>query len=312
MSRRRTESAERLELLAPGKVNFGLRILGRRPDGYHRLESLFLPIDLGDALRLSLRDAPGIALALSGECAGVPADGRNLAVRAAEAFFAAAGHAHGATLELVKRIPSPGGLGGGSSDAAAVLRGLDALLPGRVPRERLRALALALGADVPFFLAPRPALVGGIGDEIELVSALPSFALLLAHPGVPLATQDVYAQYDACAASLTPLGAGPSIRALLALPVEARPLPSLVVNDLEPAAIRLCPAVAELRKEIEATGASAVSLSGSGPTVFGVFASERAAGEARRRMTRRTGLRTWVVKTAPSDAAAPGPRPAGA
>jgi 4-diphosphocytidyl-2-C-methyl-D-erythritol kinase len=178
--------------------------------------------------------------------------------------------------------------------------------------ERLRALALALGADVPFFLDPRPALVGGIGERIEPVAGLPGFTLLLAHPGVPLATRAVYAQYDAGAASLTPPGPGPSIRALLALREEARALQSLVVNDLEPAAALLCPAVAELRREIEATGASAVSLSGSGPTVFGVFANEDAAGEARSRITRRAGFRTWVVKTAPSDAAAPGPRPAGA
>jgi 4-diphosphocytidyl-2-C-methyl-D-erythritol kinase len=293
-------------------VNFGLRILGRRVDGYHLLESLFLPIDLGDTLRLSLRGEPGVALTLSGDCAGVPADRRNLALRAAEAFLAAAREPPSVALELVKRVPSPGGLGGGSSDAAAVLRGLAALLPGRVPPERLRALALALGADVPFFLEPRPALVGGIGERIEPVAGLPSFTLLLAHPGVPLATSAVYAQYDASAASLTPREAGPSIRALLALREEARALQSLVVNELEPAAALLCPVVAQLRKEIEATGALAVSLSGSGPTVFGVFANEDAAGEARRRMTRRAGLRTWVVETVPSDAAAPGPRPAGA
>lgn len=299
-------------LFAPGKVNFGLRILGRRADGYHLLESLFLPIDLGDDLRLALRDEPGVALSFSGEVAGVPADARNLAVRAAQAFFAAAGCGGGVAIELEKRVPSPGGLGGGSSDAAAVLRGLAALLPGRLPPERLRPLALGLGADVPFFLDPRPAWVGGIGERIEPAPGLPSFTLLLAHPGVPLATAAVYAQYDASATSLTPPRPGPSIRGLLALRDEARALQSLVVNDLEPPATQLCPDLAELRKEIEATGALAVSLSGSGPTLFGVFASEDAAGEARRRMKRRKGLRTWVVNTAPSDAAAPGPRPAGA
>jgi 4-diphosphocytidyl-2-C-methyl-D-erythritol kinase len=311
LARKEPGAPEAVEF-APGKVNFGLRILGRRPDGYHLLESLFLPIDLGDDVRLALRDEPGVALALSGDCAGVPAGGRNLAVRAAEAFLAAAGCAGGVAIELEKRLPSPGGLGGGSSDAGAVLRGLAALLPGRLPPGRLQALALGLGADVPFFLDPRPALVGGIGEEIEPTPGLPSFTLLLAHPGDPLATSAVYAQYDASTASLTPPGAGPSIRGLLALREDARALQSLVVNDLEPPATLLCPVVAELRKEIEATGASAVSLSGSGPTLFGVFANEDAAGEARRRMKRRAGLRTWVVKTAPSDAAAPGPRPAGA
>jgi len=309
-----------LTLRAPGKVNLGLRILGRRPDGYHRLESLFAPIDLADTVRLALREGPGVALTLAGECAGVPAGEENLAVRAARAYLGAAGHAGGVELVLDKRLPSPGGLGGGSSDAGAVLRGLAALLPGALAPGRLASLALGLGADVPFFLAPAPALVTGVGDEILPVAGLPSLVLLLAHPGAALATAAVYAAYDAGPSSLTPSGPGPSIRALLALREEAgraragpleTSLRSLVVNDLEPAASRLCPAVSELRKEIEATGALAVSLSGSGPTVFGVFSDEAAAGEAQRRLLRRPGLRTWVVRTAPS-AGLPVAGPAGA
>lgn len=298
-----------LTLRAPGKVNLGLRILGRRPDGYHRLESLFLPLDLADTVRLALRRSPGVGLTLSGECAGVPADGRNLAFRAAQAFLAGAAHPGGVEIELDKRLPAPGGLGGGSSDAGAVLRGLAELLPGAVAPGHLRSLALGLGADVPFFLAPQPALVTGIGEEVLPVDGLAPRVLLLAHPGAALATAAVYAEYDAGAASLTPSDAGPSIRALLALREEAgraragpfeTSLRALAGNDLEPAASRLCPAVSELRKEIEATGALAVSLSGSGPTVFGVFPDEAAAGEAQRRIARRPGLRTWVVRTAPS------------
>jgi len=152
-----------LTLSAPGKVNFGLRILGRRADGYHRLESLFLPIDLADTLQLSLRARPGISLTLAGDSEGVPGDERNLAVRAAGAFLAEAGSDRGVEIRLEKRLPAPGGLGGGSSDAGAVLRGLEELMPGAVSRARLGSLALRLGADVPFFLAPAPALVGGVG-----------------------------------------------------------------------------------------------------------------------------------------------------
>jgi 4-diphosphocytidyl-2-C-methyl-D-erythritol kinase len=313
----------RLRLPAPGKVNLGLRILGRRPDGYHRLESLFAPIDLADEVELALRPEAGVSLALSGPCAeGVPDDGRNLAVRAAEAFLAAAGRAEGVAIALDKRVPSPGGLGGGSSDAGAVLRGLAVLLPGAVAGDRLRALALGLGADVPFFLAPEPALVGGIGEEILPLLGIPPLVLLLVLPGATLATAAVYAEHAARAA-LTPPSAGPSIRALLALREEAgraragpaggfeSALRALVANDLEPAASRLCPAVPELHEEIEATGALAVSLSGSGPTVFGVFPDERAAGRAQRRIARRPGLRTWVVRTAPS-AGLPVTGPAGA
>jgi 4-diphosphocytidyl-2-C-methyl-D-erythritol kinase len=297
-----------LTLAAPGKVNLGLRILGRRPDGYHLLESLFLPLDLADTVVLSLRSTPGVELALAGECAGVPAGASNLAVRAARAFLDAAGVHAGAAIRLEKRIPAPGGLGGGSSDAGAVLRGLAELLPGAVAPERLRGLAVGLGADVPFFLSPAPALVGGIGEEILPLAGVPSLPLLLAHPGVPLATAAVFRAYDETS-SLTGPGAGPSIRALLALREEAgraragpieTSLRALAVNDLEPAASRLCPAVRELHEEIEATGALAVSLSGSGPTVFGVFPDTRTAEEAQRRIARRPGLRTWVVETAPA------------
>jgi 4-diphosphocytidyl-2-C-methyl-D-erythritol kinase len=299
-------------------VNLGLRILGRRADGYHRLESLFVPIDLADRVELTLTARPGLALELTGDAAGVPADATNLAARAAAAFLAEARHAGGVSIRLDKRLPAPGGLGGGSSDAGAVLRGLAALRPGAVAPGRLRALALELGADVPFFLAPAPALVTGIGEEILPVDGLPALTLLLVHPGAALATAAVYAEHDA--RSLTPSGAGPSIRALLALREEAgraragpieTALRALVVNDLEPAASRLCPAVSELRKEIEANGALAASLSGSGPTVFGVFPDEAAAGNAQRRIERRPGLRTWVVRTAPS-AGLPVTGPAGA
>lgn len=301
-----------MELTAPAKVNFGLRIRGRRSDGYHEIESLFLPIDLTDSLRISLHSEPGVTLALRGESEGVPGDGRNLAVRAAERFLEEAGGSAGAALLLTKRIPSPGGLGGGSSDAGAVLRGLDRLLPGAVPRGRLSALALGLGADVPFFLDPRPALVSGIGEAIEPIAGLPSFVLLLAHPGDALRTAAVYAAFDEAPASLTAPGVGPSIRALLASREEGwlrSLIRDLVPNELEPAATRLCPAVAEIRKEIEAAGALAVSLSGSGPTLFGVFPSEGAADEARHRILRRPGVRTWVVKTAPSHRAAPAASP---
>jgi 4-diphosphocytidyl-2-C-methyl-D-erythritol kinase len=312
-----------LTLAAPGKVNLGLRILGRRPDGYHRLESLFLPIDLADAVELTLRSAPGVELALAGDAGGLPGGDENLAVRAARAFLEAAGRREGVAIWLEKHLPAPGGLGGGSSDAGAVLRGLSELLPGAVPPERLHALALGLGADVPFFLAPAPALVGGIGEEILPLAGVPSLSLLLAHPGVPLATAAVFAAYDA-ETSLTRSEAGPSIRALLALREEAgraragplgTALRALAVNDLEPAASRLCPAVLELHEEIEATGALAVSLSGSGPTVFGVFPDAHAAGEAQRRIARRPGLRTWVVRTAPAAddrARCPAPGRAGA
>ena len=311
-----------LTLRAPGKVNLGLRILGRRADGYHRLESLFLPTrPRGHGSARAAPRARASGSPLSGECAGVPADERNLAFRAAAGLPGRGGpRRRRRDPSSTSACPRPAGSAGAPATPGAVLRGLAELLPGAVAPGRLRSLALGLGADVPFFLAPQPALVTGSGRRSCRSTACASRVLLLAHPGAALATAAVYAEYDAGAASLTPSDAGPSIRALLALREEAgraragpfeTSLRALAVNDLEPAASRLCPAVSELRKEIEATGALAVSLSGSGPTVFGVFPDEAAAGEAQRRIARRPGLRTWVVRTAPS-AGLPATGPAGA
>ncbi len=284
-----------------------------RRDGYHLLESLFVPLDLADHIELTLRSEPGVVLSLAGEAEGVPSDSRNLAHRAAAAFVDAAACGGGVAIRLQKRIPASAGIGGGSSDAAAVLRGLRELLPGRVDDAALAELALRLGADVPFFLEPRPALIEGIGERITPVAGVPSFPVVLAHPGLPLATPAVFAAYDAePAAALTAPAHAPTIRALLALR-EGRPvahtalfaaptadqLQPLLVNALEPAARRLCPAVAKLREELEATEALAVGLSGSGPTVFGVYAGLAAARLAAAQLTKH-GVRNWLARSTAS------------
>jgi 4-diphosphocytidyl-2-C-methyl-D-erythritol kinase len=274
-----------LRLVAPAKVNFGLRVVGRRPDGFHALESLFLPLDLADELDLSLSDAGAaqVQLELGGDADGVPAGAGNLAVRAAQGFLEVAGLRRRVALRLAKRIPAAAGLGGGSSDAGAVLRGLASALPGAVPAEGLRALALALGADVPFFLEPTPSFVSGVGERCEpLPGGWPRHTLVLANPGAPLETRRVFQLYDA----LTPQPSAPTLRALLpaarAEPPDAGGLAALLVNDLEPAALRLCPAIGELREALGRAGALAVGLSGSGATVFGVFRSEEEAQRAAR------------------------------
>jgi 4-diphosphocytidyl-2-C-methyl-D-erythritol kinase len=193
-----------------------------------------------------------------------------------------------------------------------VLRGLAALLPGTLSRADLADLALRLGADVPFFLAPRPALVTGIGERILPLSGLGALPVLLAHPGVGLETRAVYAALDA-GSSLTPPTPPPTFRALLGLREEAgaaraqwpgtpSQLRELVGNDLEPAASRLSDQVAKLREELTATGARAVGMSGSGPTLYAIYASDAEVAEAARGVAR-PGLRTWQTHTLASDAA---------
>jgi 4-diphosphocytidyl-2-C-methyl-D-erythritol kinase len=261
---------------APAKVNLGLRIVGRRADGYHELESLFVPLDLADELSVAIAPAgaPSVALRLEGDASGAPPDASNLAARAAELFLAETGLALRVEISLRKHTPVAAGLGGGSSDAAAVLLALAQHAPGALPPERLRALALRLGADVPFFLDPRPSWVRGIGERIEPVAGVPSLALVLAGPGEPLATKEVFRAYDALAAAPAVPGPAPAVRL-----DDPAALARLLHNDLEAPAVRLCPAIRRLRRELEARGARAVGLSGSGPTLFGVFES-RATAEA--------------------------------
>ena len=281
---------QRLQCDAPAKINFGLRITGRRPDGYHELASLFLPLDLADGLQVDLAPAAapkvGLVVELPDAVAGaeVPSGDSNIAVRAARAFLAEAGIAAAVEIRLRKRIPAAAGLGGGSSDAGAVLRLLATAHPDAVAPDRLARLALELGADVPYFLDPQPAWVTGIGERVEPVPGWPPLALVLANPGVPLATAEVYRAADALG-SAAPGGAlpAPAQRATLArnaLPDRPGDLAALLQNDLEPAALRLCPPVARLRERLRGAGAAAVGMSGSGPTVFGVFpgADEARAG----------------------------------
>ena len=297
----------RAELRAPAKLNLGLRITGRRADGYHELESLFVPIALADTLRVELGGAPGVRMRVSGEAAdGVPEDARNLAWRAAEAFAREAKLETGIELALEKRVPSPAGLGGGSSDAGAVLRALSRLAGAPIAAERLTEIALALGADVPFFLHPRPALVEGIGERISPVGGVPELPVLLAHPGFGLETRAVYTAFDA-ANSLTAQNHPLTLRALLALgekagaaearfPSDDARLRELIANDLEPAATRLRPEVAKLREELSRAGARAVGMSGSGPTLYAIYASDEAARIAQPQVAA-TGARTWLTRT---------------
>jgi 4-diphosphocytidyl-2-C-methyl-D-erythritol kinase len=280
---------EPLRLRAPAKINLGLRVTGRRADGLHELDSLFLPLDLADEVEITVDPTrgPEVVLELAGEAAGVPADASNLAAGAARAFLDAAGLRSCVRIHLTKRIPAAAGLGGGSSDAGAVLRGLDRHFPGALGRDVLERLALGLGADVPFFLDPRPARVAGVGERIEPCTGPDPLAVLLANPGTPLATVDVYAAFDALCPS-------PPLRPAVAADA---PWSERLRNDLEPAAVRLCPALARLRRQLQDLDPLAVALSGSGPTLYALFEDAGAARAARARggLTRARWTRVAVT-----------------
>lgn len=267
-----------LTLHAPAKINLALHLRGRRSDGYHELESLFLPLEWGDTL--DLRAAPASEEALRCRCDEQPelATPHNLALAAARRWLTARRYIADVELRLHKKVWLAAGLGGGSSDAAAVLRGLEALASqaGLAPLTTLPELALGLGADVPFFLAPRPALARGIGEVLIPVGAPPaSLHLVLVNPGRPLSTAAVFEAVGIPRGERRP---GPPLPS--ALPPTVGELASLLHNDLEPAATRLCPEIPRMRAALLAAGALGASLSGSGPTVFGLFESAPTAEAA--------------------------------
>jgi 4-diphosphocytidyl-2-C-methyl-D-erythritol kinase len=274
-------------------------VVGRRPDGYHELESLFLPLDLADEVELSVSRAQGARVELqlidgSGE---VPGGAENLAAQAASRFLSVAGLERRVAIRLRKRIPAAAGMGGGSSDAAAVLLGLSRLLPGAVDAAEMPELALSLGADVPFFLDPRPAIVRGVGELCEPLSPpWPARILLLANPGRPLPTAEVFGAYDR-GPGATASGSQPRfVERVRAAGSDVGALPALLENQLEPAALSLCPAIAPLRDDLQNAGALAVGLSGSGATVFGVFPDEPGARAALPHF--QPPVWAWVARTA--------------
>lgn len=174
-----------IELLAPAKVNLSLRVLGKRPDGFHELESLVSPISLFDRLEIDHRTGQGIEFTC--DDATLPTGDDNLAVRAARLFCASCGLEPNLRLHLAKQIPHGAGLGGGSSDAASVLLGLDALFETRLPIDALAAMAADLGSDVPLFIYRSAAVIRGRGEQVETMPRLPELPLLLIKPpfGVP-------------------------------------------------------------------------------------------------------------------------------
>lgn len=258
-------------VLAPAKLNLTLAVLGRRQDGYHELESVMVPLHLADQLWLR----PTEDISVSVDYPGVPPGSDNLAHRAAVALRSAAGVTAGARIHIEKHIPPAAGLGGESADAAAALRGLNELWQLEWPLRRLADLGRTLGADVPFCLLNRPALVQGIGERITPLPPLPALHVVLAMPRVTWPgpkTRTVFAAYR-------PGGPQPDTAAMLAAVRAGRPgqIAAALGNALEPAVTALHPVVAALKEQMLAAGAAGVAMTGAGPTVFAICRDRAAA-----------------------------------
>jgi 4-diphosphocytidyl-2-C-methyl-D-erythritol kinase len=261
-------------------VNLGLEVLGRREDGYHELRTLFQTIDLADDLVLRPRPS-GIRIACDHPL--VPRDGTNLAARAAELLLRYAGVKGGVEIEIRKRIPVGGGLGGGSSNAAAALLGLDRLWRLGLGPDGLHRLARKLGADVPYFLLGGTALGLARGDEVYPLRRQLRAHVVLVDPGIHVSTARVFARLDA---RLTPRGKSNSIFYFVSRELEGPGSFRFLQNDLEEAALEEAPALREQAGRIRAVllreGACLAALSGSGSSYFGLFENARPAQRARK------------------------------
>lgn len=265
-----------LEVIAPAKVNLFLHVVGRRADGYHLIESLFALIDFADRITLTPRDDARIQRGAATR--GVPEDA-DLALRAASALREATGVRHGVTISVDKRIPLGAGLGGGSSDAASVLLGLNRLWGLALPRDALAAVALPLGADVPFFVRGENAFVRGIGERITPVS-LPRQWLALAMPPIAVHSSAIFA-----ASELT--RSTPSVK----MSVFSE---SYGVNDLEPVAVARFAEVAHALVSLKAV-APLARMTGSGACVIAACDSADAARQAIAALP--SGIAGRVVRT---------------
>jgi 4-diphosphocytidyl-2-C-methyl-D-erythritol kinase len=286
----------RLRLMAPAKINWTLEVLGRRPDGFHEVKTILQTIDLSDSLELET--ASDLTLEATGE--GLPPPQENLTMRAARLLQERAGCNSGARMRLTKTIPVAAGLGGGSSDAAAALRGLDRLWRLALPHERLLELAAEVGSDVPFFLRGGTALAEGRGERITPLPDAPTTAILVLVPplSIPEKTQRMYSL-------LGPehYGDGAASDRFADALRQGRPLEeSDLYNVFDSLAFQAFPELHACRQALIQAGASAVHLAGSGPALFVLLRDE----EQRERLARAAasaGAKAFAATTIPASQA---------
>ena len=282
-----------MKVEANAKVNFTLEVFGKRADGYHALRSVVMPISLSDTLDIEVTDDGSIT-----SDTGYDDD---LCVKAARVLknhriTESPNHRieEGATIRVTKRIPAGGGLGGGSADAAAVLRALNELWKVGLSREELAEIGAQVGSDVPALVMDGPVVMEGRGEKVQdLRLKTEDLNLVLVNPGVHSSTKEVYAACEA-----RPLGGG-NATARMAEALKSGDLGQIaaaLMNDLQASAVKQHPEIADALVSLRTAGVIGAMMSGSGSSVFGLVADEAAAKRISRELNDK-GLRTWPVHT---------------
>jgi len=285
-----------LKVFSPAKINLYLRIRGKRPDGYHELENIMLPLDFGDQITLQPHKT---GLTLECDNPNLPADDSNLALRAAKALAQAFAVESGAKIVLQKRTPLAAGLGGGSSNAASVLLGLNRLWNLDAPSAHLHEIAAQLGSDINFFMAGGAALCRGRGETVEPIACKFTAAILLVNPGFGIPTKWAYENW-AKASAAAPLTVNPPEVSLLLRALADDDLAGVsrgMFNSLEAPSIRKFPLIELIKNAMREAGAAGAMMSGSGATVFGLFASVEAAEQSARLIREQFGPSMWTQVT---------------
>jgi len=275
---------------APAKINLTLEVVGRLPNGYHAIRSIFAKLhEVTDELVIEI-DRNRDTIAVSSDSAEVPCDDTNLCHRAASRYLAAIGERTGVHVHIHKRIPVAAGLGGGSSDAAAVLGSLNTHFNRRMAAQELAAVGDAIGKDVPFFLDRCDvALVSGAGESIAPLPGLPAIHTLLVNPAVGVSTREAYAALSGDLWFMTaPDRMNASVRMADAITMnDVALIAAAVYNDFEPVVEAQYPVIKTLKQALRAFGARGACMSGSGPSLFGMFATQQAMQAAGRAIARK-------------------------
>jgi len=275
-----------MRILSPAKINLFLQITGKRPDGYHDLVSLMCCVGLYDTVSLTF----GVKeTSVSCRHPDVPEDKTNLAAAAALLFFNTLNINDGVKISIEKQIPVGAGLGGGSSNAAAVFFGLNRYYGDAFPQEKLISMGRSIGADVPFFIFRKPAIVSGIGDKLNAYQQLESFKILLVFPGFGISTAKVYKNLN-----LGLTNCKKKLRSFLLNKQSFDPGCHLC-NDLEPIAASMHPGIFTAKEALLKHGALGALMSGSGSTVFGLFSDSHTAFKANRALAANDEWQLYLV-----------------
>jgi 4-diphosphocytidyl-2-C-methyl-D-erythritol kinase len=278
-----------LHLESPAKVNLRLEILKKREDGYHELRTILQKINLHDLLHFSLQKKRGISLKTNHP--NLPVGKRNLVYQAVQLILKKSDYQGGILIEIEKGIPIGAGLGGGSSNAATALKAMNQLLKINLSQKELMVMGLEIGADVPFFFSEGDAIASGIGERLKKIE-LPGLWYVLIYPNFEVSTSWAYRNFI-----LTKRQFHISLHKLLRNPKE---ISNLLWNDLEQVVSREYPQIGVMKKMLYSAGALGAMMTGSGPTVFGVFSEEGGASKAYKKVKEMVRGKGWIVLNAHS------------